>query len=310
MTTPSFNDFEPNLFLTAECNQNCIFCSAKGENRVMTEKELSDCLKLGYQSLTIEGGEPLMSKDLIYWIGRARKSGAHEITLFTNGLLLTDRSLKALIKKGVSKFNFNLPSHIVKLHDILTGSKNQFPKRILMIKRTSKSLNNGVIITFVLNTLNYKTLPAYIGFIAEEFPKAFYIALNFIKIKGLVKKRKYLVPKLSEARPYIVQALTKAKKLHMPIILDGFPLCIINGYEEYSRDVDRIIRGDKIYLGEKKHIKECLNCGLKDICAGPRKDYLKLFGEKEISASLKKSSAIINKVKKGQLRLNVSSHFA
>ncbi len=300
----SSNDAEPNLFLTEECNQNCIFCSAKGENRAMTKKQLSACLKLGYTSLAFEGGEPLMSRDLIYWTERARKSGASEIILLTNGLLLTKNKLKILIKKGITKFEFNLPSHIVKLHDTLTGSRNQFSKRIKAIKRALEYLNDGVIITFVLSELNYKTLPAYIDFVAKEFSGVFFIALNFIKVKGLVKKRKYLVPKLSAAQPYIIKALAKAKKLHVPIILDGFPLCILEGYEAYSRDVDRIIRGDKTYLEEKKHVKECLKCNLKEICAGPRADYLRLFGDKEIFASLKKSSVIISKVKKGQLQLN------
>jgi MoaA/NifB/PqqE/SkfB family radical SAM enzyme len=307
MKKKSINDVEPNLFLTAECNQDCIFCSAKGEDRIMTKKELSACLALGYKSLAFEGGEPLMSKDLIYWTERGRKSGADEIILLTNGLLLTESKLKLLIQKGITKFEFNLPSHIVKLHDTLTGSKKQFPKRIRAIKRTLKYIKDGVIITFVLNALNYKTLPAYIDFLSKEFPGIFFIALNFIKVKGLVKKRKYLVPKLSEARFYIIKALERAKKLHMPIILDGFPLCILNGYEEYSRDIDRMLKGDKSYLGEKKHIKECLKCSLKDICAGPRKDYLSLFGDKEILASSKKIAPIISKVKKGQLRLNAKA---
>ncbi|MBU2530188.1 MAG: hypothetical protein KKD35_04025, partial [Elusimicrobia bacterium] len=90
MKKKSIYDAEPNLFLTKECNQGCIFCSAKGENRVMTKKELSACLKLGYKSLAFEGGEPLMSKDLIYWTEQGRKSGANEIILLTNGLLLSE----------------------------------------------------------------------------------------------------------------------------------------------------------------------------------------------------------------------------
>ncbi len=305
MKKKSFNDMEPNLFLTKKCNQECIFCSAEGEDRAMTKKELSACLSLGYKSLAFEGGEPLMSRDLIYWTERGRESGAEEIILLTNGLLLSESKLKLLMKKGITKFEFNLPSHIVKLHDILTGSKNQFPKRISAIKRALKAAKDGVIITFVLNSLNYKTLPAYISFIAKEFPEVFFIALNFIKVKGLVKKRKYLVPKLSEARPYIMRALLKAKKLHLPVILDGFPLCLFPGYEAYCRDVDRMIKGDTSYLSEKKYIKECLKCSLKIICAGPRKDYVLLFGDKEIAASSKRPEPIIKKVKKGQLRLNV-----
>ncbi|MCK5583026.1 MAG: hypothetical protein KAI33_04515, partial [Elusimicrobiales bacterium] len=226
-----------------------------------------------------------------------------EITLLTNGLLLSEKKLEVLIKSGITKFEFNLPSHIVKLHDTLTGTDKQFHKRIKIIKRTLKSVNDGVIITFVLNALNYKTLPAYIDFIAREFSGVFFVALNFIKIKGIVKKRKYLAPRLSEARPYIIKALEKSKKSRVPIILDGFPLCVLEGYEAYSRDIDRIIKGDKTYLGEKKHVKACLKCSLKEICAGPRKDYLRLFGDKEISAFSKKPAAIISQVKKGQLRL-------
>ena len=169
---------EPNLFLTDKCNQNCIYCSAEGEDRAMSEKELSDCLKLGYKTLAFEGGEPLLSCDLELWVQRAKKSGAKDIILLTNGLLLTDKRMKSLIKNGITKFEFNFPSHTEKIHDVLTGASGHLDKRIRVVKRAIKRLENGVILTFVLNSLNYKILPAYIDFVAKEFPKVFFVAVN------------------------------------------------------------------------------------------------------------------------------------
>ena len=294
---------DSSLPITDKCNQSCIYCAAKGK-RAETEAELLTSLKAGYKTISLVGGEPLVCKDLEKWVDRAKKSGADDIILLTNGLLLNERKIKTLLKKGITQFQINFPAHIEKAHDIITGTKNLLPKRIKAIKSAVKLHKNGVILSFVLNNLNYRILPEYISFVSKEFPSVFFVGIIFIMVKGKVKNRKYLVPKLSEVKPYMEKALINAKKLHVPVIIDGFPLCVLPGFEEYSRDIDRAIRNDETTFGDRGKIKKCLKCGLKTLCSGPRKDYLEIFGDAEIRASKKNPSDIIEKVKKGQLRFN------
>ncbi len=295
------------LSITAKCNQNCIYCAVYGES-ADSKAELLAGLSAGHKTISILGGEPLLSKDLDIWVKRAKKSGADEIILLTNGILLDEQRIKKLLKNGVTHFQINFPAHIEKIHDIITGTKNLFPGKLKIIKNAIKLYANKITLNCVLNSINYKILPQYISFVSKEFPTVFSVNIIFIMVHGAVKKRKYLVPKFSDAVPYVKKALERAKKLHIPVIIDQFPLCVLDGYEEYSLDVEKMLKNKgKATYYEHIKIQSCLSCSLNNICAGLRKDYLKIFGDKEFFASKKNPLIIIEKIEKkgGQLYLNV-----
>ncbi len=277
---------EPNAFVSSACNLACVFCSAIGQDRVMGEPELRGVLDAGFDTLAIEGGEPLLDKKLEARVARAAGSGTREIILFTNGLLLTPPRIKALLKSGVTRFNFNLPAHTGGLHDELTGSKGKLPGKLAAIREAIRlSPPKTVIVTFVVNSLNYKTLPAFAAFAAGELPGIFYVSLNMVKVKGRVKKNTALVPRFSEVEPYLLRSLAAAKASGLRVITDGFPLCFMKGFEELSVDPQKIIRRDALYMSEKARIAVCRNCSLAGICAGPRRDYLLLYGGEELKAA-------------------------
>lgn len=299
---------DPNIFVTDKCGRNCLYCSANGEERLMTPARIKEVLSRRHRRLVFEGGEPLLSADLERWVRAAVRKGTRDITVLTNGLQLTPARRASLLKAGVKHFHFNFPSHLEKLHDRLTGTSGKLRVQTGVIKATAAGGAEAAALVCVINSLNYRYLPAYVEYAAREFPGIFYVAFNFIKIKGLVKKRLFLVPELGQVRPFLLEALSRAKRLGLPCLVDGVPLCFLNGFEAYSRDTDFLVRGDRTYLKEKNFAKTCARCGFSAICAGPRADYLALRGARGFRAAPVGAAApVIKKVLRGQLSLNTGS---
>ena len=305
---PRINN-EPNIILTTRCNGRCIYCSANGEDRHMSIDGVRfSVFNSGHNALVFEGGEPLLCLDLEYWVRMARKSGVEEAHILTNGYLLNSERLESLFEAGATHFHFNFPSHISEIHETLTDLKGHFEKQVASISRVYDKNPESLVLVCVVNSLNYKYLADYVEFVAKKFPKLFYIAFNSIKVMGNVRRRRNLVPRLTEVSPYLISALKKAKELHIPCLCDGFPLCVLKGWEVYSRDIEHLLRGNPTYLKEKEAVRQCRKCTLSDLCAGIRKDYVYVHGKSEVKASSLSPEPIIAMVNKGQLGLNQPNH--
>lgn len=296
---------DPNVFLTEKCGRACLFCSARGEDRAMTTAQVRAVLRRAHPALVFEGGEPLLAPGLENWVRAARLTGTTDITLLTNGLLLTPERRRTLVRAGVNHFHFNFPSHLPAAHDALTGTKGRLGAQLTAIKEAAASGPEAAALVCVVTSLNFRHLPAYVSFAAREFPGLHYIAFNLVKFKGAVRKRPDLVPDLREAGPRLLAALRRARKLGLPCLVDGVPLCFLRGFEAYSRDADKLLRGDRTYLREKKPVKACANCGLSSLCPGPRADYAALRGERGFRAAPPGAAiAVTRLLRRGQLTLN------
>lgn len=272
-------ELEPVIHLTKACNHKCIFCSRRDDDPPETEEEIIRIIDTFKDTITFEGGEPTLCKDLTKWIKYAKEKNVKEIMLVTNGFSLDDKdNVKKLLDAGVSIFNINFPSHIEKIYNLLTGSKNYL--------KTIKAIHNIIEVagweklrlTYVLNKVNYKYLKGYADFIKKNFEKLFYVEINMIKVLGKVRIRPYLVPKLTEMEKYLLDGFKQFKKLGITFIVDGIPLCYMKGFEDRNIDVFNILTGGKFSLKEKRKQEICMNCNIKEICPGPRIDYTILYG--------------------------------
>ena len=91
------------IIWTIDCNFRCPFCYNKnlvfGETETISEEEVFSFLKKRQgmlEGLVISGGEPLMQKDIVDFIGKAKKLG-YLIKIDTNGTF--PGKLKELIDK-------------------------------------------------------------------------------------------------------------------------------------------------------------------------------------------------------------------
>lgn len=269
------------LPITNQCNQNCLFCSAKGRKEQMGNKFFERVINQAKDSLVISGGEPTLSSDLFWVIEKAKRKNLF-IELQTNAttLFYKDLAIK-LIKSGVDLFNVNFPSHLSLINDQITQTKGLFNKKVEGVKNLQEEKAN-IRLTCIINSLNYKTLEDYVIFINQNFPKINYIQFSFIKITGAAKKNPQILINYEKAQPYLLKVFRKCQKLNIDFIVDHIPSCYLGNYKKHHIDYQKIIKGEKPEYSwrEKTKMKECKHCNWSFYCYGVRKDYLKFFGRK------------------------------
>lgn len=129
------------LFLTAtvdvttRCNLHCCHCRTYQLNNEMAiddlelvAQELANC---GVKSVFLSGGEPLVRADIVNVISVFKRK-IQEITLNTNGTLLTSELLENILSAGVNCLQFSLDGPR-KEHDMVRG-KGQYEKAIQGIR--------------------------------------------------------------------------------------------------------------------------------------------------------------------------------
>lgn len=277
---------ESAIFLTAVCNQDCVFCSGWGEaSRRLSHDQIRRAILEQKNTISFEGGEPALCKDLQKWVALARKNGTREIVLCTNGTGLDNPAfVNKLLKAGVTLFNVNFPSHLPKLFNLITQTKNAYQARVNAVKNLIAIAGpKRVRLTFVINRVNFMTMPGYAEYAARNFNGLFYIEFNMLKMHGRSAKRSYLLPKFSEVRPYMLEAAEVCGRNSIGFIVDGIPLCLMNNFEKSSIDRMKLMRNRRSYMDfEKLHVKACGRCAVKGKCAGVRRDYVAVHGEKEL----------------------------
>ena len=115
--------------VTNRCNLNCIYCHKEGVDekagQEMTPAEIKRLVEiaqsLGARNVKITGGEPLLRDDICEIVDSVRQvSGIKEISMTTNGVLLSDRA-EALRKAGLKRVNIGIISLDPKVYREVTG---------------------------------------------------------------------------------------------------------------------------------------------------------------------------------------------
>lgn len=288
------------IILNEQCNEDCVFCSG-AERREMTDFEIKNEILNASRAVVFEGGEPTLSNGLLPWIKFAKNRGVKEIVLVTNGIMLSQRNFaKKLLDGGVTLFNVSFHSHRASLYNALTRREVYS----LAIKGIKNLVELGAAektrLTCVITKANYRFLPDYIKWVKNNFPDIFYVAVNYVKILGRVKSgpEKY-VPRFNAVRPYLLRAFEIAKESDIKVLVDGFPLCLMEDYPEYNEDSQKFtVTRDFVFMGEKTKTQKCKNCSLSSLCGGARRDYLKLYGDKELKPSSKNLNEVALKLSK------------
>ncbi len=106
------------ISVTDRCDQRCIYCRQKGENPLISQKDVlsfeeifevtQKAVEMGIDKVRLTGGEPLVRRDIVTLVSMlAQIEGIKDFAITTNGTTL-DRFADALVKAGLQRVNISL----------------------------------------------------------------------------------------------------------------------------------------------------------------------------------------------------------
>lgn len=134
--------FNFHIDLTNHCNERCIHCYHTFDQYDYSKEmsfedvcQLVDRLEeLGVFSLVLSGGEALLRKDIFDIMEYISNKGMM-ITLFTNGVLLTEETVQKLHQYRIKLISISLYADIPEVHDKITAIKGSFERTLEGINR-------------------------------------------------------------------------------------------------------------------------------------------------------------------------------
>lgn len=287
------------------CNNLCAFC-VQGDKRHKfsdkTTKQLFDSLKearkRGITSVVFTGGEPTIRPDLSLLVKSAKKMGFSQIQMQSNGRMFSyEKFCKDLIAAGVTEFSPALHGSSAKIHDGLVCAPGSYEQVVRGIKNL-KRMNQYVLTNTVITSQNYKDIPKIAKLLVDLGVDQFQFA--FVHVLGTAdKNKKWLVPKKTEIMPFVKKGLDIGVKAGKTVMTEAIPYCFMNGYEDCVAEKgipDTTVFDANFEISNytdyrqnegKSKSANCKKCRFFNICEGPWKEYVDLFGWGEFKPRLK-----------------------
>jgi GTP 3',8-cyclase len=104
------------ISVTDRCNFRCQYCMPediqfKDKSEILTLEEMllfaEACLQLGVTKVRVTGGEPLVRRNVVWFVGELKRLGFEDVTMTTNGYLLKE-NLDGLVEAGLDRINVSL----------------------------------------------------------------------------------------------------------------------------------------------------------------------------------------------------------
>lgn len=261
------------------CNHNCVFCSAYYEDGESDEDVMRQ-IQHEDDQIVLTGGEPLMKDELLKFVKEAREQEPEELELQTNGsLLYYEDYARNLVEAGVDLFNVNFPSHKEKVFNSVTQTEGHYDKVVEGIQNLL-GLGADVRLTKVTTTMNMDFVP-YVRFINDQFSGLKLLEFNPVKVMGRVEDNKELVPSMDDLMENdLKEAMGLCEEFGIDVLVDGVPLCYMQGYEHFSIDLIKVLNSqdDRLHA-DKEKAPRCEGCSLNKICLGFREGYTEVNGD-------------------------------
>jgi pyruvate-formate lyase-activating enzyme len=279
------------------CNLYCAYCHNPPTGKTPPlAGALAAIKKRGIKAVSLEGGgEPSVNPDFFGIIARLRAAGIEHFMLSTNGVALADPEFCRRTAEIMDFFTVNFPSHLPKVYAAATRSV-KFPlalKGLMNLK--ALGAQDRLRLFHIVSALNFRALPAFADWTAANLPEAAFVNLTFVRNAGRVNDDPALVPSYSEAAPFIKLALAKLKLAGIKAVVQNVPLCLLKGFEGFSFEYQRWLRGDKVFEGGVDRgmaNAACRRCRLAPACCGARRDYARIHGLAELKTSTADPAAI------------------
>jgi len=295
---PKFPIGRVDIALLEQCNFACGFCYREpwvpelsvGE----VHRRIDGVAKLKHSGIAFSGGEPTLRKDLEQLIRYAAESGIDDIQLHTNGFRAAEPGYARSLQEA------GLNSAMVSLHAdnpdgfgrVTETSPDRFGQTIEGI-HALRSAGVYVLLSHVINALNYDQWPQFVRYAAREFPQAeIFLFFVYPSVKG--EGHPHLYPRLEDVREPWLEGLRVAQELGVKVTADnlaGLPLCFMGKYANSSKwfhapSQERHSLGEvddhRVKAPEMRQGTQCSQCVHAEDCPGFWTDYLDRHGDHEL----------------------------
>lgn len=248
---------ELTLSITEACNMNCIHCreNLNGGRRELTADDVKTIMKFvrkytpTYKDITISGGEPFLHSDFFSILQIVKENGGEDISITTNGTLITEEIIKKVKKIGFSKveISVSLDSLNKDEHNNFRNNKTAYDSVIhaleILCKEKNENFRIGLRTSLIPQKANLKVMEEFVNFAKKwELNK---ITFSSIIPIGRAKDNPSLLMNVKEKNEFIKNIYILQKKYQKKgefLIRTNDPLKFYyRGYSDVSTSDNEII---------------------------------------------------------------------
>ncbi len=277
------------------CNNRCVFCVQGDKRERLADRTTAEVYEILDQhrdrssGVVFTGGEATVRGDIVDLVKHAKRLGYETIQLQTNGRRLAYKPFaRALAKAGVTEVSPALHGSTPALHDRLVRAEGAFAQVVQGI-RNVRSLGLPVITNTVVVRDNVQDLPR-LGALFTQLGVQ-HVQFAYVHPAGTAEKNFHqIVPRFSDAMPFIQRALDVVRGAGIPAFTEAVPYCFMQGYEwavverripdTCVVDAPMVIEDYTDYRWTEGKAKgpPCERCSFADVCEGPWHEYPREFG--------------------------------
>lgn len=277
---------------TVNCNQDCPFCSAnETSNNVWTDpavmlRALSRAARRGVERVSFSGGEPTLSRDLVHYVGAARRLGIAKIEIVTNGVLLDEpRRVQALRDAGLTHAFVSLHAHDERLSRAHTQKIGDHARTVRAVKNLCDA---GVetVVNHVITARNYPYLKQFVDFAHAELGGRAMISFALVTPQYKALEDLSIVPRISDVAPYLRRALHRALEVGQAVVIgsrQGIPPCFLGEFEGWSDVLKLTSEAASEDAPQKQRGPACDACKYTRQCTGLWRPYVARYGLGELA---------------------------
>ncbi|MGD2247942.1 MAG: radical SAM protein [Candidatus Methanofastidiosia archaeon] len=284
--------FSISFDITYRCNLECSFCSVNAGAPHPDELEIEDIApfvdqmkKLKPSPLMINGGEPLMRKEmLLYILEELSPVEGIIVPVLTNGTLLTKDYAQTLYDAGLKIGRIGLDGHCEKVHDAMRG-KGTFKKTLKGIENL-KELGVHVNVIAIISRLNYpylKEIRDFLEQIADSYNISPVYPFGRAGSDMLLSQEETFKVKTVDMKEGKIETLIAPRcrcdtgdVIHIAANGDIYPCFYMQAPEFKVGNIkkDNLIQiytadvMEKVLNLEIKDFEECSNCSIRYFCGG------------------------------------------
>ena len=271
--TEEKEDTSARIYVTNQCNSNCIMCPDSVKlrtrpNEVTMENLLEQIGEVNPEAehVDITGGEPTLLKEQLPELIEAvfRQAPDAEVLMLSNGRSFAVGGYTERFSAFAHRrLKIEIPIHgdCAELHDRIAGCPESFVQTRAGIHHLLEA-GVEVGIRIVVSRMNYSRLNELIWFISREFPEIKYVNLMGMEVLGNAwKNREQVWIEFDEVKDSLQQAVEQCFACGIIPSLYNYPLCLFD--RKYWYCYRNSISDYKI-----RYFEECEKCTEKSRCGG------------------------------------------